>query len=57
MKLQLKVIKDSNDKNIYEFESGHIDVIMQYSKNDKSFEECMLNIVREKCNLKILEGI
>ena len=57
MELQLKVIKDSNDKNIYEFESGHMDVIMQYSKNDKSFEECMLNIVREKCNLKILEGI
>lgn len=38
----------SNNGNIYELKVGNIKVEMDYSKNGKKFDECMLNILKQK---------
>lgn len=35
-------------KNPYSIEIGDVKAELSYSKNNKSFKECILNIVREK---------
>ncbi len=35
-------------EGLYQFKKGNVCVEMVYSKNNKSFNECMLNILRQK---------
>ena len=36
------------EKNLYQFKIDNMSVNMIYSKNDKSFKDCMLNILKQK---------
>jgi len=38
----------SNKGKIYELKVGNIKVEMDYSKKGKKFDECMLNILKQK---------
>lgn len=49
MKEQNEVIKYLlNTKNPYQIKVGNTLVEMKYSDNNKTFNECMLNILRKK---------
>ena len=37
-----------NNKNPYQFKIGEMTVRMEYSKNGKSFADCMVNILKQK---------
>ena len=38
----------SKTENPYEINIGNIVVTMEYTKNNKKFNECMLNILKQK---------
>ncbi len=38
----------SNNGNVYELKVGNVNIEMDYSKNGKGIDECMLNILRQK---------
>lgn len=49
MKIQSKSLKGlTKTEDMYQFKVGEMFVEMQYSKNNKSFKECMLNILKQK---------
>ncbi len=38
----------SNNGNVYELKVGNVNIEMDYSKNGKGIDECMLNILKQK---------
>ncbi len=38
----------SNNGNVYELKVGNVNIEMDYSKNGKWIDECMLNILKQK---------
>ena len=44
----------SRNQNIYKIKVDGITVEMEYSKNKKYFEECILNIIKEKVKTDIV---
>ena len=38
-----------NTKNPYQIRIGDTIVEMEYCENDKTFKDCMLNILKQKC--------
>ena len=52
MEIQGKSLKGVLKKeNIYQLKVGEMCVEMAYSQNRKSFEECMLNILKQKVKM------
>ena len=50
---QTKSLKDLLKKeDMYQLKVGEMCVEMEYSKNDKSFNECILNILKGKIKIK-----
>lgn len=49
MKIQNNILKGlSKKEDIYQFKVGEMFVEMTYSEDNKSFNECMLNILKTK---------
>ena len=47
--MQEKIIQYlKKTKNPYEIKVGNMFVNIEYTKNDKKFDECMLNILKQK---------
>ena len=40
-----------NNKDLYQFQVGNINVEFKYSENDKKINECMINILKQKSKL------
>ncbi len=38
----------SNNGKVYELKVGNVNIEMDYSKNGKGIDECMLNILKQK---------
>lgn len=52
MEIQSKSFKGLIKKEgIYQFKVGEMCVEMSYSENNKSFNECMLNILKQKVKI------
>ena len=49
MKFENICLKTKNDQ--YQMKVGNMLVEMEYSKNNKKIEECMLNILRQKSKM------
>lgn len=39
----------SNGEKVYEIKVGDVTVEMNYSKDNKKIDECMLNVLKQKC--------
>lgn len=49
MNRKTEIIKHlSNKEKVYELKIGNVVVQMDYSKNGKRIDECMLNILKQK---------
>ncbi len=49
MKIESKILNKLSKKGeLYQFKVGDMSVEMDYSENHKSFNECMLNILKQK---------
>lgn len=50
MKEKSKIIEYLlNTKDLYTIKMDNMNIEMTYSKNNKIFNECMLNILKQKC--------
>ncbi len=49
LKIKTKILKQlSNNRRTYELRVGNVNIEMDYSKNGKGIDECMLNILKQK---------
>lgn len=40
-----------NNKDLYKFQVGNMNVEFKYSENHKKIDECMINVLRQKIKL------
>lgn len=40
-----------NNKDLYQFQVGNMNVEFKYSENDKKIDECMINVLRQKSKM------